>query len=219
MGKSRVVPAKSNLTMPRLELIAATLSSQIAKFISKEFDYEIDYELFWCDNTCASGYVCNTTKRFRKFVTNRGSLITKSTDSAQWHYVESENNPADHSSRGLKIEGNEKKISEWFNEPSFLWEHPLTFKESTPFDVSDSDTEAIVESKTTVMVVKPDYVDIVSHLESRISSLLKMKKVMSFVLLFIEKCRKKNRIPFRKTRSQPEFRMSNLLTVDIMSKA
>ncbi|XP_066929860.1 uncharacterized protein [Clytia hemisphaerica] len=41
MGKSRVVPAKSNHTMPRLELMAATLSSQIAKFISKEFDYEI----------------------------------------------------------------------------------------------------------------------------------------------------------------------------------
>ncbi|XP_066913533.1 uncharacterized protein [Clytia hemisphaerica] len=52
MGKSRVVPAKSNYTTPRLELIAATLSSQIAKFISKELDFEIAYELFWCDNTC-----------------------------------------------------------------------------------------------------------------------------------------------------------------------
>ena len=46
MGKSRVVPAKSNLTMPRLELIAETLSSQIAKSISQKFDYELDYELF-----------------------------------------------------------------------------------------------------------------------------------------------------------------------------
>ena len=70
-----------------------------------------------------------------------------------------------------------------------------------------------------MMIVKSDYVDIVSHFETRISSFLKMKKVMSFVLLFIEKCRKKKRIPFRKTRSQPEFRMNSLLTVDTMSKA
>ena len=64
MGKSRVVPAKSNHTTPRLELIAATLSSQIAKFIAKELEYKIAYELFWCDNTCTLCYIRNCTKRF-----------------------------------------------------------------------------------------------------------------------------------------------------------
>ncbi|XP_066928731.1 uncharacterized protein [Clytia hemisphaerica] len=219
MGKSRVVPAKSNHTMPRLELIAATLSSQIAKFISKEFDYEIAYELFWCDNTCALGYISNTTKKFRKFVANRVCLITKTTKSSQWNYVESENNPADHGSRGLKIEGNEKKVSEWFNGPSFLWEHPLKYDKSQVINVSESDPEVVVDKTTSVMVIKPNYVDIISHLESRVSSFLKMKKIISFVLLYMEKLRKKNRIYFRKTRSQPEFKMSNLLSVDIMTKA
>ena len=64
MGKSRVVPAKSNFTTPRLELVAATLSAQIASFIAKELEYKIDNEIFWCDNTCALGYIRNTTKRF-----------------------------------------------------------------------------------------------------------------------------------------------------------
>ncbi|XP_066932171.1 uncharacterized protein [Clytia hemisphaerica] len=103
MGKSRVVPAKSNYTTPRLELIAAILSSQIAKFIAKELDFEIAYELFWCDNTCTLGYVRNSSKRFKKFVSNRVSLITKSSDSSQWKYVDSVDNPADHASRGLKV--------------------------------------------------------------------------------------------------------------------
>ena len=218
MGKSRVVPAKSNLTTPRLELVAATLSSQISSFISKEFDYAIDYEMFWCDNTCALGYISNSTKRFRKFVANRVSNITKTSKPDQWHYVESENNPADHGSRGLKVVGNDKKVSEWFDGPSFLWEHPLNFEESAKFDVSDSDPEVVVDAKTSVMVVKSHYTDIVSYLEN-ISCFSKMKKIISYVLLFIQKCRKKNRVPFRKTRSQPEFDFSTLLSVEILSKA
>ena len=219
MGKSRVVPANSNYTTPRLELIAATLSSQIAKFIAKELDYEIAYELFWCDNTCALGYIRNSSKRFKKFVSNRVALISKTSDSSQWHYVDSDDNPADHGSRGLKVKGDDKKLSEWFSGPSFLWEHPLKYEDFSSNVVSENDPELASPKPTKVLLVKSDYVDIISHFENRVSCFLKMKKVMSFVLLFIEKCRKKNRKRFRKTRSQPEFKFDNLLTVEILSKA
>uniref|UniRef100_UPI001C070E62 hypothetical protein n=1 Tax=Acinetobacter baumannii TaxID=470 RepID=UPI001C070E62 len=79
----------------------------------------------------------------------------------------------------MKIEGNEKKVNEWFNGPNFLWQHPLQFDESESFSVSDIDPELVVDTKS-VMVTKSDYIDIVFHLESRISSFLKMKKVVSF---------------------------------------
>ena len=49
-GKSRVVPLKPKITIPRLELVAAVLSSKIASSILKEIEYRINYKVYWCDS-------------------------------------------------------------------------------------------------------------------------------------------------------------------------
>lgn len=58
-------------------------------------------EYFWTDSKVVLGYINNDDRRFHVFVANRIQQIKSSTEPSQWQYVASENNPADHASRGL----------------------------------------------------------------------------------------------------------------------
>ncbi len=52
------------------------------------------------------------------------------TDPAQWHYIDTEQNPADHASRGLKV--SELISSNWLTGPKFLWEREIVTSKMTP---------------------------------------------------------------------------------------
>ena len=58
MGKSRVAPLKF-VSIPRLELIAATLSVKISKLIREELQYSINKEYFWTGSQVVLGYLQN----------------------------------------------------------------------------------------------------------------------------------------------------------------
>ena len=49
MGKARVAPLKY-ITIPRMELVAATLSVKISVMLRKEFQLPITREVFWTDS-------------------------------------------------------------------------------------------------------------------------------------------------------------------------
>ena len=70
MGKARVTQKKL-ISIPRLELAAATLSVKMAKFLMKELNIDCLQEIFWSDSKVVLGYVRNTTKKFKIFVANR----------------------------------------------------------------------------------------------------------------------------------------------------
>ena len=74
MGKSRVAPLKF-VSIPRLELTAATLSVKISKLIQEELQYNINKEYFWTDSQLVPGYLQNESKRFKVFVANRIQII------------------------------------------------------------------------------------------------------------------------------------------------
>ena len=121
MGKSRLAPLKA-MTIPRLELTAATTSVQVGGMVSRELSDPVDGEIYWTDSTTVWKYIRNETKRFHVFVANRVQRIRDETDPIQWRHVDSENNPADDASRGL--EGNQiTKRHRWVRGPDFLW-HP-----------------------------------------------------------------------------------------------
>ena len=100
IGKSRVAPLKF-VSIPRLELTAATLSVKISKMLKNELDIHIDDEIFWTDSKVVLGYINSDACRFKVFVANRVQQIRDHTSPKQWHYVESSSNPADDASRGL----------------------------------------------------------------------------------------------------------------------
>ena len=54
MGKARVAPLKY-ITIPRMELVAATLSVKISVMLRKEFQIPITREIFWTDSEAVLG--------------------------------------------------------------------------------------------------------------------------------------------------------------------
>lgn len=122
MGKSRVTP-NSVLTIPRLELSAAVVAVRVTNLLRAELAIEDLKEFFctdWTDSTVILGYINNDARRFQIFVANRVQRIKSSTTPEQWAHIVSEDNPADHASRGLTAE--QLKSSNWFTGPRFLWQ-------------------------------------------------------------------------------------------------
>ena len=118
MSKSRVAPLKP-ITIPKLELQAATISIELAIFLIQELEYEIDEMVFWVDATCVLRQVYNTTTRFPAYVANRLKKIHDVTSPSQWRHVPTEMNPGDLCSRGLDA-ADEAGWHFFLNGPEFL---------------------------------------------------------------------------------------------------
>ena len=56
MGKSRLAPLKA-MTIPCLELTAATISVRIGGMVSRELDDPVDSETYWTDSTTVLKYI------------------------------------------------------------------------------------------------------------------------------------------------------------------
>lgn len=137
MGKARVAPTKVT-TVPRLELSAAVVAARTSVMLRNELEISDLKERFWTDSKVVIGYVNNDAKRFHVFVANRIQRIKSLTDPQQWHYVQSEHNPADHASRGLDVK--QLLTSNWLNGPDFLWQRELNI-ENANVEVMHNDPE------------------------------------------------------------------------------
>lgn len=67
LGKSRVTPLKP-VTIPRLELTAATLAVRIDKMLRTELQLDLKESCFWTDSTSVLKYIKNENKGFLTFV-------------------------------------------------------------------------------------------------------------------------------------------------------
>ena len=140
MGKSRVTPLKT-VSIPRLELTAATTAVKLDKMLKNELSIPLDRSVFWTDSTAVLQYLRNDDKRFQTFVANRISLIHDNTTVDQWRHIEGVKNPADYASRGLRV-GESEKIHRWFKGPEFLWQDKSSWPEPINLSpVSDKDPE------------------------------------------------------------------------------
>ena len=101
-GKSRVAPVKY-VSIPRLELTAATLSVKISDMLRRELDIPVAAEEFWTGSQVVLSYISNEPRRFKTFVANRVQFIREITKVQQWYYVSFQSNPADSASRGLDV--------------------------------------------------------------------------------------------------------------------
>ncbi|XP_039865704.1 uncharacterized protein LOC120720149 [Simochromis diagramma] len=180
MGKARVAPLKP-VTIPRMELTAATLASRMDVMWKKELQMELKDSVFWTDSTSVLKYINNKTTRFRTFVANRVSEIVKVSNPQQWRYVDTDNNPADLASRGLTVQSFLKNKQAWLSGPPFLllpqeeWpQNPDEVKQ-----ISSSDAEI----KTTVNAVQTSQeMDPVSHFIQYFSSWTRLKRAVAWIL-------------------------------------
>ena len=97
-----------------MELTAALCSVKVSQQLKEELKCQVDEEVLWTD---ILGYIGNKSRRFHVFVANRVEEIQDNTLIDQWRYIESESNPADNASHGIRTAYG----SRWITGPTFLW--------------------------------------------------------------------------------------------------
>lgn len=117
MGKAKLEPKPAH-TIPRLELCAAVLATEMAELICQETDLELHAVKYYTDSMIVLGYIYNTSRRFYVYISNRVCRIRKSSVPTKWHHVSSENNSADIAT--CPIVALLLSQTYWFTRPPFL---------------------------------------------------------------------------------------------------
>ncbi|XP_064472910.1 uncharacterized protein LOC135387742 [Ornithodoros turicata] len=90
----------------------------MADVIVNELDVSLDAIKFYTDSRVVLGYICNESRRFYVYVSNRVERIRRSSHPDQWNYVPSEKNPADVATR--TVSAGRLAETTWLTGPDFL---------------------------------------------------------------------------------------------------
>ena len=82
MGKACVTPKKT-VSIPRLELAAATISVNIGDKFKNQLEYDDIKDHYWTDRKVVLGFISNESRRFYTYVANRVQLIYEHTTLSQ----------------------------------------------------------------------------------------------------------------------------------------
>lgn len=181
MGKARVAPVKS-VTVPRLELTAATMAARMDNMLKSELDLILQEFVFWTDSTSVLKYLNKESTRFRTFVANRVTAIRELSKVSQWRYVNYSSNPADIASRGLTVDAF-LKANSWLTGPSFLTKPESEWPKmpSDTFKLSVNDLEVKVVCINAVCADNSDYT---SQFFSHYSDWYHLKRAIAWFLKF-----------------------------------
>ena len=178
-AKVKLAPTHGH-TIPRLELCAALLATEVAKTVQESLRIRFRNIRFYSDSKVVLGYINNKTRRFYNYVSNRVDRILRRSSSDQWSYVTSKENPADHGTRGLQTV--QQLEDDWLTGPAFLRSCLTQDEEDHPLVNPDDDKEIRVEVNKLVvsegLAVFRDITERISSWESLISFVATMKKAV-----------------------------------------
>ena len=117
-SKSKVAPLKA-VSIPRLELMGATLGLSLAVSIGQAIDVRVSDMKFWSDSMNVLYWIKKPSRSFKPFVANRVGELHEKTNPNQWRYINTFQNPADIGTRGTTL-NKLGKNGNWWNGPEFL---------------------------------------------------------------------------------------------------
>ena len=186
MAKSRVSPIKA-VTIPRLELMGAVLSTRIATSILRVVTNVVK-TTYWTDSTNVLHWIRSESRTFKQFVANRVGEIHRATDPDQWRHVPGEFNPADLPTRGIPAsELTKSKL--WIEGPDFLKTDESTWPEKLLGGIENPDEV----NERRVNVHASSNKDRITHegflKPTSFSSLRRLIRVTAWVQRFLDNCR------------------------------
>lgn len=203
-AKTRVVPASkdeanSRTSIPRLELLAATIGARLATQVIESLDFKHLKLYYWSDSSTVVTWI-QRENNWSVFVANRVKEIKKLTDAKQWRHIPGHRNPADLPSRGCTV--NQLLASRWWEGPDWLKERVEEWP--TAHDVNVDEAEVNSELKksasaqyTALISARVNIVEKDSLFYS-FSSYSKVIRGIGWIKRFFYNCKK--RIQFRKVK-------------------
>ena len=186
LGKSKLSPTHGH-TIPRLELCAAVLSTELAAFITNQLDVTIDDVKFYTDSRVVLGYIHNRTRRFHTYVSNRVQRIHLRSSPQQWNFVSSGDNPADVGSRSALA--NELAHTMWLQGPDFMRAHESSLEED-PFPLVDPDDDSELRKETVLTKKTEVKTDILTNRFKKFSSWNSLIRALTVLRRYLLKLRK-----------------------------
>ncbi|XP_063993417.1 uncharacterized protein LOC135171057 [Diachasmimorpha longicaudata] len=99
-AKSRITPLKSSQTIPRLELCAAELLTNLYTTVKKATDIKPARQFFWTDSMITLQWIHKSPHTLETFIANRVTKIQQRTHLQDWRHIRTYDNPADAVSKG-----------------------------------------------------------------------------------------------------------------------
>ena len=182
IGKSRVTPLKS-VSIPRLELAAATLSVRLDSLLRKEFDMPVTRSVFWTDSTAVLKFIRNEDRRFHTYVANRLAIIHDGSTKSDWIHIDTRLNPADDASRGVSVDCILQR-PRWQMGPGYLQQPELEWPEQ-PDDMEpiDDNNPEVKKTYTTFVIPAVDQ-SLIEHILLRYSSWYKLRRCVAWLLRY-----------------------------------
>jgi hypothetical protein len=175
MSKAKLAPLKT-MTIPRLELAAAVVAVKMDELIRHQLELSLVDSVYWSDSMIVLQYLKNDDKRFQTFVANRVATIQDLSSPSQWRYIDTQSNPADDVSRGLKARELVSSLR-WSHGPEFLWLQEGKWPVQPTIGSSSLDAELEVKKDPQVyQTITDTKVDIIAEIMGRHSTWFGLRK-------------------------------------------
>ena len=116
--------------------MAVILGLRLTESVSRVYSGGLGQAVFWSDSMNVLWWIRGRSRIFKPFVANRVGEIQSLTNPKQWRFVPTRENPADFTTRGMRVSDLAKE-KKWWSGPDFLQ------KEESDWPVNHIDTHKV----------------------------------------------------------------------------